>query len=547
MRSSILAAKTRRPIIKQLASSSILNRTLVSLSRRHSSITAHHPACSFFSRFDNMKVRRLHCCLWTASAATVATSACFLQTATAFSPLAPTNLLRQNHQRKQHSQQQVRCFAASKSRSKAANRSRKKKDDIVGDNDEDADYDDYGADQPIKMDPSSLPFASTYHAPVMWKECIDALLTCERAQQQPRTEHQQGLIFIDGTLGGGGHSEALLQALQPGDIVFGCDVDANALQEASRRLESYMGNNVDTLPLFVPVQSNFAQLATILPLLTYPNNKNDGNDNDGSGADDDDSDDEEQHQQQPTILSKDQHCIDGILLDLGVSSHQIDTPERGFAFMKDGPLDMRMMGTHDPTTYNSASTLTAADLCNELEEVELARIFQQYGDEAKGRAYAIAKAIVQSRPLTTTGQLQEAVATVVPQFNKLSKRKGRTATLARVFQSLRIVVNREDKVLQQVLEEVCPNLLRPGGRLVVLSYHSMEDRATKRVMRDGTIAKIRGGPERDIYGDYAGPTKPFKPLGKFQKASAEEVANNSRARSATLRIAERLEVDEEDE
>lgn len=179
-----------------------------------------------------------------------------------------------------------------------------------------------------------------------------------------------------------------------------------------------------------------------------------------------------------------------------------------------------------------ASTLTAADLCNELEEVELARIFQQYGDEAKGRAYAIAKAIVQSRPLTTTGQLQEAVA---------------TATLARVFQSLRIVVNREDKVLQQVLEEVCPNLLRPGGRLVVLSYHSMEDRATKRVMRDGTIAKIRGGPERDIYGDYAGPTKPFKPLGKFQKASAEEVANNSRARSATLRIAERLEVDEEDE
>ena len=385
---------------------------------------------------------------------------------------------------------------------------------------------------------SSLPFATTYHAPVMWKECIDGLLTCQRSQDREKNSQQepkQPLVFVDGTLGGGGHSEALLQSLQPGDIVFGCDVDPDALQAASERLERYLTPS-DDLPLFVPVQSNFAQLSIRLPQQVYPVDPKSG--------------------EQPMKILEGLNSVDGILLDLGVSSHQIDTPERGFAFMKDGPLDMRMMaaaGTADSTvsaamTTQPESSLTAADLCNELEETELARIFQQYGDEPRNRARTIAQSILEHRPLATTGELQQAVAAVVPQFHK-SKRKGLTSTLARVFQSLRIVVNQEDRVLKQVLEDVCPALLREGGRLVVLSYHSMEDRATKRIMRDGTIAKQRGSPERDIYGNYLGPAKPFRPMGKFRKATDEEIDVNSRARSATLRIAERLEVmaDDEDE
>ncbi|CAB9528105.1 small subunit methyltransferase H [Seminavis robusta] len=387
---------------------------------------------------------------------------------------------------------------------------------------------------------SSLPFASTYHAPVMWKECIEGLLGCQRARQRQQLQEEdddsdtscsrEPLFFVDGTLGGGGHSEALLQQLKPGDVVFGCDVDFNALQTASQRLEAYM-NNPQDLPLFVPVQCNFAQLAQRLPQITT------------TTANDDD-----------TPLLPSLHSIDGILLDFGVSSHQIDTPERGFAFMAEGPLDMRMStsSSSSDNTQQSQSSLTAADLVNELQESDLTRILKQFGDEPRARA--IAKSILNNRPLVTTTDLQQAVADVVPAFDKRSKRKGRTATCARVFQALRIVVNQEDLVLQRVLEEACPQLLRPGGRLVVLSYHSMEDRATKRIMRDGTIAKVRASSSllhKDMYGNWNGPPKPFRPVGKFQKASEQEVALNSRARSATLRIAERLEVvvdsDEEEE
>ena len=217
--------------------------------------------------------------------------------------------------------------------------------------------------------------------------------------------------------------------------------------------------------------------------------------------------------------------------------------------MKDGPLDMRMMGSSaggaayglgggDSGLVNGGRTgLTAADICNEFDESELQRILSVYGDEP--RAKTIAKAIVKHRPLYTTGELVDAISSVTPRFAKQSKRMGRTATLARVFQSLRIVVNDEDGVLEKALSEVCPSLLRPGGRLVVLSYHSMEDRATKRIMRDGTVRKSRHHNERDIYGNYVGPAKPFKTVGKRRKATQEEIDYNPRARSATLRVAER--------
>ena len=368
------------------------------------------------------------------------------------------------------------------------------------------DYDDQ-VDRTATM-PAELPneYSTTYHAPVMWNECIQALLESRRSQARD----QEPLIFVDGTLGGGGHSAALLERLEAGDILLGCDVDPNALNTASKRLAHYMNHDGNEKPYFIPVQSNFGDLksalpevrhpVTNLPILAVPSNE----DNSAGAV-----------------------GVDGILLDLGVSSHQIDTPERGFAFMKDGPLDMRM-GTE------AAGGLTAADLCNELDDKELQRIFSVFGDEP--RAKTIASAIVNHRPLSTTQDLVTAIGSVTPAFAK-NKRKGRTATCARVFQSLRIVVNQEDRVLEKVLADACPALIRPGGRLVVLSYHSMEDRATKRIMRDGTVQRVQQ--EKDIYGNTLGPLKPFKPVGKRQTASERELEKNPRSRSASLRIAER--------
>jgi 16S rRNA (cytosine1402-N4)-methyltransferase len=333
-------------------------------------------------------------------------------------------------------------------------------------------------------------------------------------------------MFVDGTLGGGGHSAALLQELGPHDILFGCDVDPNALQTASERLSDYMNHDGSEKPLFIPIESNFGNLANKLPTVLHPHTKEplfqlyphneiiiiNNNNN-------------QKYSNTPCL------GIDGMLLDLGVSSHQIDEPERGFSFMRDGPLDMRM-------SAGAATGLSAADICNEFDERELQRIFSKYGDEP--RAKTLAKAVVNHRPLTTTGQLVEAIASVTPAFAK-NKRKGKTATCARIFQSLRIVVNNEDGVLEQVLSEACPMLLRPGGRLVCMSYHSMEDRATKRIMRDGSLDKNsqNWNEEKDIYGNYIGPPKPFRPIGKPIKATAKEVEQNPRARSAVLRVAER--------
>lgn len=345
-------------------------------------------------------------------------------------------------------------------------------------------------------------FATQYHKPVMWRECIESLMSCERSSRRQHPEgDKEPLVFIDGTLGGGGHSAALLERLEPGDIVFGCDVDPEALGTASERLNKFMNHDGCQYPLFIPVQSNFGELAAAIPKVLHPVTND-------------------------PILDI---GVDGILLDLGVSSHQIDTPERGFAFMKDGPLDMRMGG-------HTNSGFTAADICNEFDQRELQRIFSRYGDEPRSKT--VAKAIVENRPVSTTAELVEAISTVTPTYAK-QKRRGLTATCARVFQSLRIVVNAEDSVLQKVLSEACPALIRPGGRLVVLSYHSLEDRATKRIMRDGTTEKKKNREEKDIYGNYAGPPKPFKPVGKRQKAPAEEIDLNPRARSAVLRVAER--------
>jgi 16S rRNA (cytosine1402-N4)-methyltransferase len=198
--------------------------------------------------------------------------------------------------------------------------------------------------------------------------------------------------------------------------------------------------------------------------------------------------------------------------------------------MKNGPLDMRMGA-------GSVGGLTAADICNEFDVKELSFLMKKYGDEP--RANVIARSIAQHRPLSTTGDLMEAVAAVTPQFAKQGRRKGRTATLARVFQSLRIVVNDEEAALGEALMSMAPTLVRPGGRLVILSYHSMEDRAAKRVLRDGILEKVRTAPPRDMYGNYMGTPKPWKGVGKRCKATVSEIESNPRARSANLRIGER--------
>ncbi len=412
-------------------------------------------------------------------------------------------------------------------------------------------------------------FASSYHAPVMYKECIDALLKRshnhtkkrnkykkekEPAEVQSHLDHNRPRIFIDGTLGGGGHSSCLLQSLSPGDILIGCDVDPSALATASTRLKDYLvparsdshdskdkGEDKHDKPIFIPVQSNFRDLAVTLKDMSNPI----------SG--------------EPLLNSNDDNIgVDGILLDLGISSHQIDNAERGFAFMKDGPLDMRLWGgqwenqanefqSQKVTDYNfvenkndSHGGMNAADICNEFAEEEISRILKVYGDEPRARK--IAQSIVNYRPLSTTGDLKDAVAAVTPEFARKGRRMGRTATLARVFQALRIVVNEEDDVLRDALEHMAPSLVRKGGRLVVLSYHSMEDRATKRVLRDGSVMGSRrggGGIEKDIFGNEilsaeGVNARPWKTLGKKQKATAEEVEVNPRARSATLRVGEKL-------
>lgn len=449
----------------------------------------------------------------------------------------------------------------------------------------------------------ATPFATQYHSPVMFKECIDALLQQgvfgemmeeklerwrkkksiaeaklkkaglldddeeEASNSAGTSEHiRRPRLFVDGTLGGGGHSQALLEQLNPEDILIGCDQDSEAISTASTRLSKYLGTSEyivekngeltcgweEGRPMFIPVQSNFRNLVEVLSTIRHPSS---GKLLLGKRLKSQDGASEEELEFP--------NGVNGMLLDLGVSSHQIDTGERGFAFMKDGPLDMRMDSN---STTAAVSSLTAADICNEFDEATLISILRTYGDEPRARR--IASAIIESRPLHTTTDLVHAINSVTPTFAR-QKRAGLIATSARVFQALRIVVNEEDGALIEVLERVAPwALSRSGGHhsnlgknssdgddgiLAVLSYHSMEDKMAKRVIRDGSVDLVgrrgKGGSlfERDLFGniiqhdnDEEGSHVPFEPLGKPQKATDEEVAINSRARSATLRVGIRI-------
>ncbi|MBO9312098.1 MAG: 16S rRNA (cytosine(1402)-N(4))-methyltransferase RsmH [Chloroflexus sp.] len=294
------------------------------------------------------------------------------------------------------------------------------------------------------------------HTPVLMAEVVNALA--------PRP----GGCYLDATVGGGGHALAVLQAAQPGGKLLGIDADPAALAATAERLTTAGLHEQAVL-----CHGSFADLVTIATTAGFT-------------------------------------AFDGILFDLGVSSYQLDTPERGFSFAADGPLDMRLDPTHGPT---------AADLVNRLSERELADIIFQYGEEHAARR--IARAIVEQRrtqPFRRTAELAEVVVRAV------GGRHGRIHPATRTFQALRIAVNQELDRLKQALPQAL-ELLAPGGRLAVISFHSLEDRIVKQFLR----AEATGAaPRLTIL-----TKKPVVP-------SATEVARNPRARSAKLRVAARI-------
>lgn len=297
----------------------------------------------------------------------------------------------------------------------------------------------------------------------MLHECLDGL------------DIKKDGIYVDLTFGGGGHSRAILQLLGEKGKLFGFDQDLDALANAQREFD-------DNRLIFI--RSNFRYLKN---WMTY-------------------------YGVQP----------DGILADLGVSSHHLDTQERGFSFRNDAPLDMRM---------NQKGNLTADKVVNEYSEEELTNILRLYGEVKEARR--IAHAIVTRRseqPLHTTSALAELAGAMLPRDREKKE-------LAKVFQALRIEVNGEMKVLREMLA-AATEVLKPGGRLVVMTYHSLEDRMVKNMIRSGNV---EGKVEQDIFGRT---NAPLRQIGKgVTTPGDEELAENPRSRSAKLRVAEKTETE----
>ena len=297
------------------------------------------------------------------------------------------------------------------------------------------------------------------HVPVLLEKTVEYLVT------------DPGGIYIDATLGGGGHSKVILSALADKGQLFGLDQDAEAQEAAAK--------NIGTDSRFTPVSGNFGYLKTLID---------------------------------PELHGK----ITGIFYDLGVSTHQIKEADRGFSFQQDGPLDMRM---------SALTGLTAHKVVNEYSYEKLRDIIFHYGEERFSRE--IAQEIISRRPLETTHDLKEAVSSVV--FGKHTVK-----SIARVFQGIRIEVNRELDVLKESLSQAI-EILMDGGRIVAISYHSLEDRIVKNFFKSGNES---GKIEKDFYGN---PKNPLTPLTKnIITPTEEEIAINSAARSAKLRAAEKI-------
>ena len=306
--------------------------------------------------------------------------------------------------------------------------------------------------------------ATTYHIPVLLAPAVDGL------------DIRPDGIYVDATLGGGGHTREILRQLGPGGRLLGFDQD----EDAER--------NIPDDPRFTFVRSNFRYLHNFL---RYHGIRH----------------------------------IDGLLADLGVSSHHFDDSQRGFSFRFDGALDMRM---------NKRAGQTAADVVNTYDEERLANVFYLYGELKNSRklAAAISRARAQA-PIATIGQFLDIVK---PLFGREREKK----ELARVFQALRIEVNHEMEALREMLLAAA-GALRPGGRLAVITYHSLEDRLVKNLMKTGNV---EGKVEKDFYGNVQ---TPFRLVNnKVITPDEDEVARNPRSRSAKLRIAEKRDEDNND-
>ena len=297
----------------------------------------------------------------------------------------------------------------------------------------------------------------SYHVPVLLRESIEGL-----------NINPEG-IYVDVTFGGGGHSREILSRLTTGKLLaFDQDADAE--------------KNIIQNENFIFCNSNFRFLTNFLKYHKYPK-------------------------------------IDGLLADLGVSSHHFDEVSRGFTFQHDAPLDMRM---------NPDSTVTAADILMKTPENELKQIFREYGEvENVGKlVYLISTARVNTK-LDTSNKFIEAIKPAIP-------RNQENKYLAKVYQALRIRVNNELEYLKSMLVQ-CIGVIKPGGRLVVITYHSLEDRIVKNFIKNGMF---EGEAESDLFGNR---TVPFKSvINKIITPSQAEIEVNSRARSAKLRIAERI-------
>jgi 16S rRNA (cytosine1402-N4)-methyltransferase len=293
-----------------------------------------------------------------------------------------------------------------------------------------------------------------YHNPVLLKETVDGLNIDPNG------------VYVDVTFGGGGHSKEILSRLGANGKLFAFDQDEDAWENA-------LADERFTL-----IKENFRYIKRFLRFYGVKS-------------------------------------VDGILADLGVSSHQFDVPERGFSTRFDADLDMRM---------SKKNELNAHKIINEYDEANLKRVFLDYG-ELKN-APAIARVIIEAREqkkINTTDELKVVLGRFLPE-------KVKNKVLAQMYQAIRIEVNQEMDVLKEFLEQSL-DILKPEGRLSVISYHSLEDRLVKRFMKNGMF---EGEPERDFFGNFS---LPFKTIGKLIIPSDEEIKINNRARSAKLRIA----------
>ena len=299
---------------------------------------------------------------------------------------------------------------------------------------------------------------SEYHNPVLLSESVGALV------QDPAGR------YADATFGGGGHSREILSRLGPEGRLMAFDRDEDALA------------NAPDDPRFTLIHNNFRFIHNYT-LLNFPEG------------------------------------LDGVLADLGVSSHQFDTAERGFSFRFDAPLDMRM---------NVQGDTTAADIVNSYTQEELEKVLWLYGEVENARK--VAQLVCEARaasPILTTGDLDKSIAAALPSFASHK-------ALSRIYQALRIEVNQEMRSLEKFLEGATASL-RPGGRLVVITYHSLEDRMVKNFIKAGNVQGLQ---EKDTFGRSLAPLKAVNR--KPTLPTEEEIQENTRARSAKLRIAEKI-------